>query len=119
MCCWRQSSTRGGRWQKDLPGRGYGQRSEVLVSGPFKKGFEFEQWEFEGLETPRIKLQGLRRLGECNEAVAANPGELGRGFFGCSEHRGEPDDDCSDELFVVGCVNAYLRQFVAEVGEDD
>src|SRR5689334_12077996 len=55
--------------------------------GPLgKEGFEFEQGEFEGLEPPRVKLQGLRRLGECDEAVAAYPGELGRGFFGSSEH---------------------------------
>ena len=86
--------------------------------GPLgKKGFQFEQGEFEGFETPRVKLQGLRCLGERDEAVAANPGELGRGFFGSSEHGVEPEDDCANELFVVGCVNAYLRQFVREVGE--
>ena len=93
--------------------------TEVLVGGPLEKGFEFEQREFEGLETARIELQGLWRLGERDETVAANPRVLGRGFFGSSEHGGEPEDDCPNELFVVGCVNAYLRQFVPEVGEYD
>jgi hypothetical protein len=94
------------------------QRAESV--GPLlKKGFEFEQREFEGLEAPRIKLQGLRRFGERDEAVAAKPRVLGRGFFGSSEHGGEPDDHCPDKLFVGGCVNAYLRQLVPEVGEYD